>query len=216
MSQYSALAVKVWSDYALFTQPEMKVERVSYPVMTPSAARGLLDAIFWKPEFEWRIQEIQVLKPIRFFSIVRNEVTKVATDSLTAIGGFYADAPDNRTQRHALVLRDVAYVIVADIHPRSRATENVAKYRAMFRRRVQRGQCFQRPYMGCREFAAHFGRTRSEDRPIPMDLDIGTMLFDMRYAQTTQDVTVPIFFQAEVRHGVLQVPASLYQRMEVF
>jgi len=212
MSPYAALTVKVWGDYALFTQPEMKVERVSYPVMTPSAARGMLDAIFWKPEFEWQVQEIQVLKPIRFFSIVRNEVTKIATDSLVAVGGFDADAPDNRTQRHALILRDVAYVIVADIHLRSGATEDVAKYRAMFRRRVHQGQCFQRPYMGCREFAAHFSGPHSADRPIPTDLDIGTMLFDMHYAQTVQDVTRPIFFQAQVRHGVLRVPVDLYQR----
>jgi len=213
MTRYKALIVKVWSDYALFTRPEMKVERMSYPVMTPAAARGMLEAIFWKPEFEWRIREIQVLKPIRFVSIVRNEVTQVATDPLIARGGFYADSSDNRTQRHALVLRDVAYAIVADVHLRSHATEDAAKYRAMFRRRLERGQCFQRPYMGCREFAAHFGRIRSEDRPIPLDQTIGTMLFDLHYAQATHDVSVPRFFEAEMRNGVVSVPANLYQQL---
>lgn len=211
---YPPMTVRVWSDYALFTQPEMKVERVSYPIMTPSAARGILEAIFWKPEFDWRVQEIHVLKPIQFFSILRNEVAKVASGSPKSSGGFYADDPLNRTQRHSLVLRDVAYLIVADIHLRAHATDDVAKYRDMFRRRVQRGQCFQRPYMGCREFAAHFAPAREEDEAIALDYEVGTMLFDLRYGKTDKSVNIPIFFRAEVCQGVLQVPSGLYEMGE--
>ena len=214
MNRDSTVAVKVWSDFALFTRPEMKVERVSYPVMTPSAARGVLEAIFWQPEFAWRVREIHILKPIRWFSILRNEVARRVAKSPAPLLEDYADAPDLRTQRHAVILRDVAYVIIATMHLRPHATDPLAKYRAIFRRRVARGQCFQRPYMGCREFAAQFGPPRAQDRPIPTHLELGTMLFDMRFARRPEEDTVPLFFQAIVRDGVVRVPQNLYQRTE--
>src|SRR5437773_1934793 len=119
MMNLPPLEVKVWGDYACFTRPEMKVERVSYTVMTPSAARGVLEAIFWKPEFSWRVREIEVLKPIRYFSILRNEVQRRASGR--SAEPFYAD--EDRTQRHTLGLRDVAYVIRADVAVRAHCSE---------------------------------------------------------------------------------------------
>jgi CRISPR-associated protein Cas5d len=154
------LTVKVWGDTACFTRPEMKAERVSYPMMPPSAARGVLEAIFWKPEFAWQIRGIWVLKEVRFFSILRNEVnSKVALSTARGWarsgGGYFAE--EDRAQRHTLALRDVAYVIMADIVLAAHATEDIAKYRDQFRRRVNRGQCYHQPYLGCREFVAFFG-----------------------------------------------------------
>ncbi len=200
------LEVKVWGPYACFTRPEMKVERVTYPVMTPSAARGILEAIFWKPEFSWRIEEIHVLKEIRFFSIVRNEVQSRMTPRRE--DPFYAD--EDRTQRHTLALRDVAYLIRADIRLRPHCTDDPAKYRDQFRRRLQRGQCFHRPCLGCREFAADFGPPEPDDHPIEDDLDLGLMLFDLRY-QGDRGPHEPIFFPARLERGVLRVPQHLYE-----
>ncbi len=210
MSEYAPLRVKVWSEYGLFTQPEMKVERVSYPVMTPSAARGVLEAIFWKPEMEWRIREIQILKPIQFHSVLRNEVTQVATDAIKGKldSQFFAD--EMRTQRHSLVLRDVAYVIVAEPRLREHATETIAKYRDMFRRRVEKGQCFHRPYMGCREFAAFFAPATVQDVPLPIHYHVGTMLFDMRYPKDSGTPAIPVFFDCHAEGGVVKIPPDLY------
>src|SRR3990172_11606325 len=128
--------VLVRGPLACFTRPEMKVERLSYPVMTPSAARGLLEAIFWKPQFQWQVRQIAVLNPIRFFSILRNEVNSKA--SVGAAGPYFADR--DRAQRHTLALRDVAYLIRAEmvLKPEA-ASEHPAKYRDQFRRRVERG-----------------------------------------------------------------------------
>lgn len=213
MQGYYPVEVKVWGSYALFTQPEMKVERMSYPCMTPSAARGILEAIFWKPEFQWEVEEIHILKPIRYQSVVRNEVTQVITDSIKGklSSNYYAD--EDRTQRHSLLLRDVAYRIRAHIRLRDHATEDVAKYRDMFRRRVKRGQCFQRPYLGCREFAAYFGEPTETDIPLPIHHEIGTMLFDMRYGSTAKETHIPVFFQASIRDGILHVPTQLYRKV---
>ncbi|WP_347401757.1 type I-C CRISPR-associated protein Cas5c [Alicyclobacillus mali (ex Roth et al. 2021)] len=204
------LKVKVWSELACFTRPEMKVERVTYPVMTPSAARGILEAILWKPEFSWRVREIHILRSIEYCSIVRNEVKNrmVRLD-----GDFFAD--DYRTQRHTLALKNPAYIIVADIVLRSHATDDVAKYRDMFRRRVQKGQCFHRPYLGCREFSAFFAEPEEQDVPQPISFDIGTMLFDIHYAADRSSRNVPIFFDAVVRDGILSVPQELYDKVDV-
>ncbi len=178
------LQVKVWGDFACFTRPDMKVERVSYPVMTPSAARGMLEAIFWKPEFAWRVREIHVLNPIRHFSILRNEVNKVATVKKSGEGDFYADDSKNREQRHTLALRDVASIIHADIQLRDHATADVAKYRDQFRRRVKHGKCFARPYLGCREFSARFAEPDgSESVREDLSDDLGLMLFDQIYRE---------------------------------
>lgn len=205
------LEVKVWGEYACFTRPEMKVERVSYTVMTPSAARGILEAIFWKPEFSWRVLEIAVLNPIRYFSILRNEVQRKA--SPRSAEPFYAD--EDRTQRHTLGLRDVAYVIRADVALRPHCKEDPAKFRDQFRRRVQRGQCFHRPALGCREFAAAFGAPDASDHPItePAELDLGLMLFDLKY-RGKAGPHEPRFFQARLDHGVVRVPQHLYAELE--
>jgi CRISPR-associated protein Cas5d len=215
MPDHPPLEVKVWGDSACFTRPEMKVERVSYPVMTPSAARGVLEAIFWKPEFAWQVREIWVLKPIRHFSMVRNEVNSRASEKAAIAwsqkgGGYFAE--EDRAQRHTLGLRDVAYLIRADIMLTTRATEDVAKYRDQFRRRVDRGQCFHRPYLGCREFAAHFGPTDGSETPIDLSDDLGRMLFDLDYFADESGRGNPRFFSARLNQGVLRVPAELYQQ----
>ncbi len=213
----SPLVVKVWGDLACFTRPEMKVERVSYPVMPPSAARGVLEAIFWKPEIAWRIRKIQVLKPIRFSSVMRNEVNSIASYQKAhgwqaKGGGYFAD--EDRAQRHTLALRDVAYVITADLVLKPHAKADPAKYRDQFRRRVARGQHHHTPYLGCREFASHFGIPEATDRPLPLDMDLGLMLFDLEYEQNKDKKGIrgkPIFFAAKLHSGVLHVPQELYR-----
>ena len=209
MSSLPLLQVKVWSDLACFTRPEMKVERVSYPIMTPSAARGVLEAIFWKPEFSWCVREIWALKPIRYLSILRNEVSsrqshRSAQKWSKTGGGYYAD--EDRTQRHTLALRDVEYVIRADIELRPHADADVAKYRDQFRRRVQRGQCMHRPYLGCREFSADFADLDGSETPIELTDDLGLMLEDLDYRPDGS--AQPRFFNAKLENGVLRVAAA--------
>lgn len=156
------VSVQVWGPGALFTRPESKVERVSYPVMTPSAAVGVLEAIFWKPEFAWRVTAIEVLNPVREASIRRNETTHVVSRE-GALRGETVDTSAHRTQRASTYLRDVAYRIHAQVMLRSHASDPEAKYRDQFRRRVERGACFSQPYLGAREFTAYFGQ--ADDRP---------------------------------------------------
>lgn len=210
------VVVKVWGDFACFTRPEMKVERVSYPVMTPSAARGILEAIFWKPEFQWRIREIAVLNEIRYFSILRNEINNRQSDRAARSwegipdAGYFAD--EDRAQRHTLALRDVAYVIKADIDVKAHATENEAAYRDQFRRRVSRGQCLHRPGLGCREFAAHFAVPEELDQPLDgLNMDLGLMLFDLQYHPGRVGPNNPSFFNAHIDRGILRVPRELYE-----
>lgn len=206
------LEVKVWGDFACFTRPEMKVERVSYPAMTPSAARGILEAIFWKPEFEWQVREIGILKPISFFSILRNEVNSRASDRSAKSweksgGGFVAS--EDRAQRNSLALQNVAYIIRADIVLKPNAGANPAKYRDQFRRRVRKGQCYAQPYFGCREFTAFFGEVDDPDcpnEPEPLDMGLGRMLLDLDFQSGNSGKAVPRFFNAELRGGVLRVP----------
>jgi CRISPR-associated protein Cas5d len=206
------LDVKVWGEWACFTRPEMKVERVSYPVMTPSAARGALESIFWKPEFVWQVREIRVLKEIRYFSILRNEVNSRASDRAArdwakqGAGGYIAS--EDRSQRHTLALREVAYVIRADAVPRSGNPDDAAKYRDQFRRRVQRGQCFLQPYLGCREFSAAFGEPTAADQPIHRTEDLGPMLLDIAYEPGGGGRGQPLFFPARLENGVLRVPET--------
>jgi CRISPR-associated protein Cas5d len=211
-----ALTVRVWGDYACFTRPEMKVERVTYPVMTPSGARGALEAIFWKPEFQWVVRRIDVLKPIRYFSILRNEVNKRQSErtaagwARTGTGGY--DASADRAQRHTLGLRDVAYVIHADVRLRDDVREDPAKFRDQFRRRVARGQCFAMPYLGCREFSAGFGPPEPGDQPLAgLSEDLGPMLLDIDFAidpetGNSTGLGKPRFFNAALQDGVLAVP----------
>lgn len=231
MANGDALGVKVWGELACFTRPEMKVERVTYPVMTPSAARGILEAIFWKPEFAWRIREIWVLRPIHYVSLVRNEINsrqsfQAAKAWVEGGGGFYAD--EDRAQRHTLALRDVSYVIWADMRLHPHATDPPVKYREQFRRRVARGQCFQQPYLGCREFVAYFAEPEATDRPLGLTMDLGLMLFEpqfeaseqgpIRYAvhaggerRLVRGQVQPRFFAARLEWGVLRVPEALYE-----
>ena len=224
------LQVKVWGDLACFTRPEFGVERVSYEVMTPSAARGVLEAIFWKPEFRWRVREIEVLKPIRHFSILRNEMNSIQSDRSARSwaengGGYFAD--DDRAQRHTLCLRDVAYLIRADIELEPHTNEHPAKYRDQFRRRVKRGQCFNQPYLGTREFSAFFGPPDGDEQAIDVSDDLGLMLLDVSFVSDAKGALTyaghssegrkivrgnaqPRFFQARLDSGVLRVPQEAY------
>ncbi len=204
------LQVKLWGDYACFTRPEMKVERVSYPLMTPSAARGALEAIFWKPQVLWRIEEIHVLKPIAYASILRNEINNRQTERsarswASAGGGF--DASANRAQRHTLALQDVAYVVHAQLELQPGVDDHIAKYRDQFRRRVVRGQCFSTPYLGCREFSASFAEPGPDDMPIAdLSESLGPMLLDIDYATDGSGRGTPRFFDAVLEGGILRVP----------
>jgi CRISPR-associated protein Cas5d len=209
--------VKVWGDFACFTRPELKVERVSYEVMTPSAARGILEAIFWKPEVSWRVSRISVLQPIRHFSVLRNEVNSVVAPRTVA--GWMSSgthdpylADEDRAQRHTLALRDVAYRIDAQMFLRPHADADIAKYRDQFRRRVTRGQCHVRPCLGCREFPAHFSDPDSSSAPIDHSDDLGQMLFDLRY-DPEKGRHLPVFFSARLDHGILDVPPDLYEKV---
>lgn len=205
------IAVHVWGDYACFTRPEMKVERVSYDVPTPSAARGILESILWKPAIEWRVRIIEVVKPIRWATIRRNEVGSQGSWILARQAmkqGRLADGitvEDDRQQRAALVLRDVAYVIHAEFRLTGRAGpgDNEGKFLDMFRRRVERGQCYRRPYLGTREFAAHFGPVPAAYEAIPDVQDLGWMFYDFDYSTTPPGDR---FFRAELRDGRIEVP----------
>ena len=204
------LEIRVWGELACFTRPEMHVERVSYPVMTPSAARGVLEAIFWKPEMRWVVEEIHVLFPIRYFSILRNEVNSRQTERTargwqrTGAGGY--DVAEDRTQRHTLALRDVAYLVRAQVEVQPGVNESPAKYRDQFRRRVERGQCWSTPYLGNREFTAYFGEPQPGETPEDITDDLGLMLLDLAYATDGSGRARPRFFDAHLEHGVLRVP----------
>jgi CRISPR-associated protein Cas5d len=183
----------------------MKVERVSYPCLTPSAARGVLEAIFWKPEFTWRVRSIDVLRPVRYISIVRNEVTKKSSVGSTASGAVII-VDDDRAQRHTLALRDVAYVIRADVQLREHAkAEDPAKFRDQFRRRVASGRCFRQPYLGCREFAAFFCEPDDESTEA-INKELGAMLLDIEFPYGVFGPGRPIFFEARLQKGRLTVP----------
>lgn len=203
------LEVKVWGDYAIFTRPEMKVERVSYPTMTPSAARGVLEAIFWKPEVVWHVEEIVMLKYPRYFSMVRNEVNSRASERAARawekIGGGY-DAANDRSQRHTLGLRDVAYIIRAQVALKPGVTEDIAKYRDQFRRRVRNGQCYATPYLGTRECSAFFAEPDGTEQPVDYTTDIGMMLDDLDYAPDGSGRGTPRFWNARVERGILRPP----------
>jgi CRISPR-associated protein Cas5d len=222
MIDFKPVSVKIWGDMACFTRPEMKVERVSYPVITPSAARAVLEAIFWKPEFEWQILRISVLKPIRYLSILRNEVKSVAVERTARAweknngqGGYFAD--QDRTQRHSLILRDVEYLIDAEVMPYEKEAGNYAKFRDQFRRRVKRGQCLRQPYLGCREFSAYFAEPNDSDQPLDISMELGRMLFDLRYIRQgkKRGEATPVFFQPELKNGVMHIDSALYQKIAV-
>jgi CRISPR-associated protein Cas5d len=203
-AQSPPVVVQVWGPGALFTRPELKVERVTYPVMTPSAAQGVLEAIFWKPEFTWRVEKIEVLNEIRQFTQRRNETTDLASLTDAASGRRRVDTVAHRVQRNAVCLRDVAYRIHAQVILRPHATKPEAAYRDQFRRRVSRGSCFAQPYLGTREFTAYFGEP-DQDRPIPRTEDLGIMLHSVDHSTIPASFT---WFTARLDNGVLYVPVQ--------
>ena len=211
------IQVEVWGDYACFTRPEMKTERVSYDVMTPSAARGLLESIYWHPGLRWVIECIHVCSPIRFTNIRRNEVKDVISaravksvmEKGKGIDELYLATTESVQQRAAMVLKDVHYVIDAhfDMTDKAAPGDNPGKFQDIIKRRLERGQCYSMPYFGTREFAAHFARC-TELPPCPEELlgerDLGWMLWDMDYTDP-QDIK-PKFFRAKLVDGAMDVP----------
>ncbi|HEV3167991.1 MAG TPA: type I-C CRISPR-associated protein Cas5c [Isosphaeraceae bacterium] len=202
--------VRIQGDWACLTRPELKTERVSYHVLTPSAARGVIEAVLWKPAIRWHVHRIAVLKPIRFSSIKRNEVNRVIPIQNARklmrgeeIAPYYAD--DDRAQRNAVILRDVLYHVDVSFSMTERAgsEDNPMKFDQMFRRRLERGQYHMAPYLGCREFPAIVSPILDDDPPpIAEDLDLGLMLLDIQYGQPNQ----PVFFHAQMHGGVIEVP----------
>lgn len=224
---YRSFCLEVRGEFACFTRPEMKVERVSYDVITPSAARAIFEAIFWKPAIRWQVRRIEVLEPIRWTSVRRNEVATVASDRSDGI--FIEEA---RQQRAGLFLRDVAYRLHANlvfvppsqrkssyrtvddalVEPKEREEwakdENPGKYNAMFERRASKGQCFNQPYLGCREFSCAFDLVETTDSVKPAideTRDLGFMLYDMDFTEPNDPK--PAFFRARMEKGVIEVPA---------
>ena len=215
LNRSSPIHVRISGPFALFTRPEMKVERVSYEVITPSAARGVLEAVLWKPAMRWIIRCITVVRPIRFVSIKRNEVaSKIPSDFTTwarrnAVDrDFFAD--DDRQQRNAVILRDVEYLVEALIELTEKAApdETVAKFTEMFTRRVEKGQHFQQPYLGCREFPATVeladGSEQPDHEPLDEETDLGWMLHDIEYEAGRPKQSR--FFHAIMRRGSIEVP----------
>ena len=210
-----SIRLEVWGDYACFTRPEMKTERVSYDVMTPSAARGLLEAVYWHPGLHWVIDRVRVCAPIRFTNLRRNEVKatinarSVRTVMERGKGELWLAAPEEIQQRAAMLLRDVRYVIEAhfDLTDKAAPGDNPGKFQDIMRRRVERGQFYHQPCFGCREFPAHF-RACEELPPCPEELkgerDLGYVLWDMDYSDPEN--IVPLFFRAKLKDGVLEVP----------
>ena len=212
--------LEVWGDMACFTRPELKVERVSYDVITPSAARAIFEAIFWKPAIHWQVTKIEVLNPVKWTSVRRNEVGAVASKSAIYI-------EDKRQQKNSLLLKDVKYRIWAKMEYRSVAKrkaqgdlfsrdpgndENPMKYYQMFERRASKGQCFNQPYLGTREFSASFRLVDTEKEQLPPAIttgqggtkDLGIMLYDMDFSNP-KDI-IPMFFRAQMTEGVIIVP----------
>jgi CRISPR-associated protein Cas5d len=210
------IRLKVWGDYACFTRPEMKVERVSYDVMTPSAARGILDAIHWKPAMRWVIDRISVLNKIRFDNFRRNEISgRISANTVKrAINGAEVllgqTIEDDRQQRATMMLRDVAYVIDAHFELTDKAglEDSAEKHYNIFLRRARQGQCFHRPYFGCREFPVKFQLLENNETPLSYyandeEKDLGWILHDIDF----NDNMTSKFFRAIMRYGVIEIPA---------
>ena len=210
-----SIRLEVWGDYACFTRPEMKTERVSYDVMTPSAARGILEAIFWHPGLSWKVDRIHVCSPINFTNIRRNEVkstlpaSKARTVMEHGAGKLYLVTSQDIQQRAAMILRDVRYVIEAhfDMTAHAAPSDNPGKFQDIIKRRIRRGQCYHPPYFGCREFPVHFAMCENIPE-CPPELngyrDLGYMLWDMDYTDP-QNIR-PLFFRAGMNNGILNVP----------
>jgi CRISPR-associated protein Cas5d len=204
--------VRARGGIACFTRPEMKVERVSYEVMTPAAARGVLEAVLWKPAIAWRIHAIEVLEPVRWISVRRNEVNSRASLEKRMIL-----VDEDRAQRNTVALRDVDYVIHASFVMTARAgdADNVRKFEEMFERRLERGQHHSAPYLGCREFAAQLEPANGSPAPIDVGVDrpLGWMFFDFDWSgfdgsgsHRESEARAPLFFEARLTGGVVRVP----------
>ena len=232
------ISLKVWGDLACFTTPEAHVERLSYPVITPSAARGILEAIFWKPAIRYELDRIIVLKPIRFTSIRRNEIQGTVTvKGAAGVNAWMRDPSgyepylvdsagrddvqgENRTQRNSVLLRDVAYLLEGRLIVKNPTpTDPPAQYREMFTRRVANGQCVRQPCLGIREFAAYFAPPDGTESPADETRDLGIMLYDLEFATDGPVGARPpecaLFAPAKLEAGVLDVTAmrrNLYRR----
>lgn len=213
------IQVEVWGDRALFTRPELSVERVTYDVITPSAARGLLESIYWHPGLRYTIDRIHVLNPIRFTNVRRNEVkSKALASSIKSYMVNGGETPSINTkediqQRASLILTDVRYVLEAhfELTDRAKPEDNPGKFKDIIRRRLERGQCYSMPYFGTREFPAHFRAYEGSQPPSGFyqgkgKRDFGLMLYDMDYSDT-RNIT-PMFFRAVMRDGVIDVSGS--------
>jgi CRISPR-associated protein Cas5d len=207
-----SVRLRVEGDFACFTRPEMKGERVSYDVITPSAARGILDAIYWNPDIRWVVDRIHVLNPIRFFNIRRNELKSTIFHKLAKIAGNNGKRPverfieKDRIQRASMILRDVVYVIDAHYALKNRrAKKDGLRHREIFNRRVRRGQCFHQPYLGCREFSAAFSPADEDSdgfTKIAGKQDLGWIIHDYNYEKSVE----PVLFHALMVDGVIDVP----------
>jgi CRISPR-associated protein Cas5d len=208
----SRFCLEVAGPFACFTRPEMKVERVSYDVITPSAARAVFESILWKPAIRWRVRRIEVLRPIRFINLRRNEVkSKIQTPTVqqamsAGSGALGINVEDDRVQRAGYFLRDVAYRLHADLSLAPHCTDPLAKYTEMFARRASKGQCVNQPYLGCREFAADFRLVTADSppaAPIPDTRELGWMLHDLDFTHPADPQ--PRFFNARMEQGVIEV-----------
>jgi CRISPR-associated protein Cas5d len=204
--------VRVRGQYALFTRPEFKTERLSYEVLTPSAARGVLEAVLWKPAIFWHVRRIRLLSPVQFVQFKRNEVNSrvntarasSASRSGAALEDYFAD--EDRAQRNTVALRDVDYAVDAEMvmTPRAGTADNPKKFDEMFHRRLERGQFHMQPYLGCREFPAIVEPYTGDPPPLGQESrDLGLMLHDIRYASTRNEA---VFFHARIEKGVIDVP----------
>lgn len=207
--------VNVWGEYALFSRPELKVERYSYDIITPSATRGILEAIYWHPGMRWIIDKIYVKNPIQFTSVRRNEVKSkiLASNVLQAYNGadkpLYISTKEDIVQRASLLLCNVSYVIEAhfEMTDQANASDNPGKFKDIIMRRLRRGECYHMPYLGCREFPANFALCEEEEIHTAYDVlpekDLGLMLYDMDYSDPEN--IQPMFFRAVMRHGVVDL-----------
>ena len=207
--------VKVWGDYALFSRAEMKVERCSYDIMTPSAARGVMEAIYWHPGMCWKIDRIHIMKPIQFTSIRRNEVkSKVSANNVLSVYNgakkeLCISSKEEIVQRASLLLKDVEYIIDAHFEMTDKAndSDNPGKFKDIIMRRLKRGECYHTPYFGCREFPVNFCLCEEEEvhsaYEVVEEKDLGFMLYDMDYSDPEN--IQPMFFRAVMRRGVVDL-----------
>lgn len=214
MIDKETVRVKVSGDFACFTRPDLKVERMTYPCMTPSAARGVLDSILWKPEFQWWVHRILILKPIKFVSVIRNEINSKQNKIPIVVDEVKTDGkPKYRSQRSSIILKDVEYIIEASVYQPVFDEKNPPKkYVEMFKRRVRKGQCWRRPYLGTREFAAEFSDVTGNEQPIEGVVPVGSMLFDIFY--DGNGIPAPLFFyDVSIQNGILNCPVDANERM---